>query len=77
MLGAMVRAFPFSLHDLSLAGASSASSTSLRELAARRKPTPRLGQPWESEPVVGPQCRAVSLTQLLVEKVGPLGPAPW
>ena len=48
MMGTRARAFPSSLLGLPLAGASSAASTSPRELAVSRKPTPSLGQPQES-----------------------------
>lgn len=48
MRGTGARAFSSCLHGLPLAGAFSVGSTSPRELAVRRRPTPSLGQPQES-----------------------------
>lgn len=47
-MGTGARAFSSCLHGLPLAGAFSVGSTSPRELAVRRRPTPNLGQPQES-----------------------------
>lgn len=47
-MGTGARAFSSCLHGLSLAGAFSVGSTSPRELAVRRRPTPSLGLPQES-----------------------------